>query len=278
MNYIEVYFEPVDENLTGLLVAELTLAGAESFWQDSDRLRAYFTPVSLDKNQIQNLADRYSAAGHHLHYGIQQITSKSWDVAQDDSFEPIVIGNQCRVRGSKDKVADCYPYELVVNPSLSFGSGHHPSTSLCLAMQLEMDFQGKAVLDIGCGSGILSLLAEKLGAVKIDAIDNNPWATEVAGENFHLNNSRHINLQEADISSADIASTYPIVLANLNAPVLLCELPRIAASVEKGGELVISGYMEKDEQAIHALAHASALKLKKIQYKNQWIAALFEKE
>ncbi|MCL3782068.1 50S ribosomal protein L11 methyltransferase [Prolixibacteraceae bacterium JC049] len=268
---LEILITDITEALGEVMVAELSLQGFESFWESEEGLRGYIEEDVFDEAKMLELKKQYG-----IHYQLQNVNSASWDVALNDHFQSIEISENCIVRSSQTTETN-HKYQLVVDPKLAFGSGEHPSTWLCLKMQLEMDHFNKKVVDIGTGSGILAIMAEKCGAAEIDAFDNNPWAIEIMQETLQLNASKKINVMAGEQDDINLQAPYNLALGNLNASVLLEYLPQFIELVENGGQMLLSGYMEKDKDAIHELAANSGLSLLKESEKDNWIAALFEK-
>ncbi len=270
---LEVLFQPSTN--FDILIAELSLLGYESFWESDEGLRAYIEDSLFEKKELIQLLAKYN---HQWEFHLQSTEPDEWDVSKKDKFEPIIIANQCLIKGSNSSFKANVPHTLIVDAHLAFGSGHHPSTHLCLEAQLTIDFKGKNVIDIGCGTATLALLAEKLGAKFIDAIDNNPWAIEVAERNLILNQSTNIRLQALDTHTAKLNTPYDIILGNLNEAVLKTELQHFPALLKSNGYLLLSGFMQKDATWIHEIALANQLiEIKKFE-KEDWIAKIYQKK
>lgn len=269
---LEVLIKGLSEELNEVIIAELSVLGFNSFWESADGLRGYIDKDVFSEQKLIDLQNKYS-----MNYFVQQVNSATWDVALDDRFENIEISEDCIVRSSASE-STLHHYQLIIDPKLAFGSGNHPSTKLCLQMQLEIDHTDKSIVDIGTGSGILSVMAEKRGAKHIDAFDNNPWAIEVMNETLQLNNSQCINAMVGEQDELELSNSYDLALGNLNASVLKEYLHDFISLIKQNGQILLSGYMVKDKETIHNIALNSGLYLIDEKEKDEWIAALFEKK
>lgn len=268
---LEILIQQLDAEQIEMLVAELAQLGFDSFWESNEGLRGYIDDAALNRSEVDVLTKRYNVS-----YSLQTVQSASWDVALSDRFEAIEISEDCIVRSSQT-AASGHLHQIIVDPKLAFGSGEHPSTWLCLKMQLEMDHAHKKVIDIGTGSGILAVMAEKLGAAHIDAFDNNPWAIEVMQETLQLNHSEKIKAMAGEQDELELHPPYDLALGNLNASVLKEYLPQFVELVKPQGEMLLSGYMKKDRDAIHQLALQCGLLLQKEMAKDEWVAVLYSR-
>ncbi len=273
MKYLEIRFASISSEQIDLLVAELSVQGYESFWEMPEELRAYIPEEIFSEKVLNTIVAKYALPS----YSIQSVDPQQWDLAQKDHQEFLVIEEQCLIRPPDFQAKRSYPYEILMEARLAFGSGQHDSTALCLAQQLAIEHQDKYVLDIGCGSAILSILAEQRGAKHVDAIDNNPWAIAVSQENLALNQCQKIHLQIADMSEAKLQSHYDLILANLNADVFRQEFSHYPAYLSGNGLILLSGFMEKDEAVIHTLAETSGLILQQRSQQNGWLALLYQR-
>ncbi|MBC8109616.1 MAG: 50S ribosomal protein L11 methyltransferase [Verrucomicrobia bacterium] len=170
------------------------------------------------------------------------------------------------------------PYEIIINPKMSFGTGHHHTTALMIANQLIVNHVAKKVLDIGCGTGILAIMAAKLGASSIDAIDTEVWAVENALENAQLNGCENIDIQQGTVKSTNLLREYQLILANINRNVLLEEIPYYTKLLADKGFLIVSGFYEQDIAEITNVANTVLLENKVQRIENQWVSIIFEKK
>ncbi|MEQ8928195.1 MAG: 50S ribosomal protein L11 methyltransferase, partial [Fulvivirga sp.] len=170
-----------------------------------------------------------------------------------------------------------FKYDLVINPRMSFGTGHHATTYLMLKHQLETDHKGKRVLDAGCGTAILAVMAEKLGATEVLAYDNNSWSTENAPENIELNNCKNVEIQEGTIDTIKIEGEYDLILANINKNVLLDEMDKYYDRLSSGGKIIFSGFYTPDNEDITKRATDLGLKFVKGSDRKDWSSLIFQK-
>lgn len=274
MHLIEIHFQNLPSELNDLFIAELSGLAYSSFWERDDGLCVYIELAAFEEQDLLQIIQKYQLE-KQVTYQIQATHHQNWDKAQED-FAPILIKNQCLIYPPHSPVQEFYPYKIIIQPRLSFGTGQHPSTFLSIEMQLELDFHNKKVLDLGCGSGILAILAQKMGASQVDALDNNPWAIEICKENIQLNQCPQIQVWLGDIYSAPLEKSYDIILANINAEVLLQEIPNYVSWLKPNAYILLSGFLKKDEPAIQQLTHTFSLEKCLRKEKANWIAALYQ--
>lgn len=269
---LEVFFPNVSEELAEILIAELTEMGAESFWESEEGLRSYLPAQAYVANKVEELAAKYGRT-----YQVHPATVASWGPAQDDEYPPHWLADgKVYIRSSHHPAQPDAPHELIIEAKLSFGSGHHPTTELCLEWMLAQDWQNQAVLDLGTGSGVLAILAAKV-AGSVVAIDNNPWAIEVAKANAELNKSVGIQWMVADSQNFNTGQKFPWVLANLNAQVLKLQVPTLAKYLTSQGTILLSGYMNADAEDIHSLASKNGLLHKETLNQGEWMATAWHR-
>ena len=259
------------EPLSEILIAELADMGYDSFWEQEDGFEAYIEASDFKEDDLQEVISRYAALGE-INYHTAQVEEKNWNVEWESNFEPITVEDQCLVRADFHQIAKDYPYEIVINPKMSFGTGHHATTYLMLSWQLELDQQDIKVMDAGCGTGILAIMARLRGAKEIVAFDNNEWAVDNSRENFELNHCPDIRMYQGTVEKIPKEDQYDIILANINRNVLLEELPLYADRLRKDGVLLLSGFYNYDAPLIETKAADSGLIVKGQKEKNDWVA------
>ncbi|MEO1653406.1 MAG: 50S ribosomal protein L11 methyltransferase [Bacteroidota bacterium] len=272
---IELSLELGNAELMEILIAELEQLGFESFWEEDKILRAYISSDQFSEEKLRKLMGRYQEQGI-THFSWTTLQAKTWLKAREDRYPPLYIKNQLLVIDPSDTFQARPPYQIQILTALSFGSGAHPSTELCLRMMLEISFERSSILDLGCGTGVLALLAELMGGAYILAMDNNPWAIEVCRENLKINQSTKIDLRLGSIASLSKGEKFDFILANLNASVLEKELHLYPDFLAPNAQIILGGYMEKDKGAIDGIAtRASLLKIQE-RTKEGWIVGLFQ--
>lgn len=276
MNYIVLNFE-CDLAYSDMLIAELSQVDFDTFLETDAGFQASIVAEAYDEGAVNEIVERYREIVSPLSYGVEEVEKKNWNEEWEKHYDPIVVDDKCIVRASFHEPVHHYPYEIVINPKMSFGTGHHETTHLMLKVQLGIDFKGKSVLDLGCGTGILAIMAHKLGAASIDACDIEEWAVTNSKENFMLNGCPEIRCYEGTVEAIPDRQPRDIILANINRNVLLEEIPTYSTLLKAGGKLLLSGFYEKDIPDIENVAHDHGLKKLRYETKKDWVAVVFEK-
>ncbi len=255
-------------------LAVLSELGFESFVETDLGLEAYIQEQDWQADLLDHL---YPLAenGFDIVWSLTAIPPENWNAVWESDFQPIVIENQCAVRADFHAPIDV-PYELVITPKMSFGTGHHQTTYMMLNNLLQHPPKGHTLLDMGCGTGVLAILAEKLGAVDVDAIDVEPWCFENTAENIKTNGCKNIVATEGD-SKCIPTKIYDTILANINMNVLLLDIPLFSKQLKDNGALFLSGFYTQDIPAIEAKANQNGLQLVAFQEKDNWVSAHFSK-
>ena len=272
MDYFQISFPLADDQLKEILIAYLAETGFESF-QDADGFLLAFVPKdSYDQQQVKNILQNHGIADFQQNL----IAEKNWNKLWEQNFQPVVIANQCLVRAPFHKSGKKFPFELIIEPQMSFGTAHHDTTALMLELMLDIDFKGSKVLDMGSGTGILAIMARKKSAAEVWAIDNNVWAYTNSMHNIRLNKAEGIRVVEGDRQAIpDVAFDY--ILANINRNVLLEDIPGYSEHLKPGGKMLLSGFLEADLPEIKRKCAEKGIQLKKTILANDWVAAVFEK-
>jgi ribosomal protein L11 methyltransferase len=276
MQFIEVKITANPE-LSELLIAELVEAGFDSFQETETGLDAYVEDSVFSETVLKEILQRYSQ-GEEIPYTVGLLENKNWNEEWEKNFPPVIIGEDCIVRASFHEPDKKYRYDIVINPKMSFGTGHHETTTMMIMNQLEIDHEGKTLMDAGSGTGILAILASKRGAQLVDAFDIEDWAFENLKENAILNGCSNILISQADIKKAELRVTqYDIILANINRNVLLEEMPEYAKRLKTSGKLVLSGFYKEDVPLLESRAAEFGLKKTSQKEKNNWASLVFIK-
>jgi ribosomal protein L11 methyltransferase len=259
MHFIEVKIIASSE-LSELLIAELVDVGYDSFQETDEGLDAYIEQGLFEEPKLKELLERYSP-DEVIPYSFSLLEDKNWNEEWEKNFQPVIIGEDCIVRASFHIPETPYKYDIVINPKMSFGTGHHETTSMMIANQLEIDHKGKTVMDAGSGTGILAILATKLEASLVDAFDVEDWAFENLKENAILNGCSTILIGKGDVTKVELREKeYDIILANINRNVLLDEMPEYCRRLKSGGTLVLSGFYLHDVPMLEERAGEFGLK------------------
>ena len=279
MNYFEIRFfiEPFEEYISDVLAQELGELGFDSFATTEQTLDAYIPENSFDEVKLKALLDEFPFEAS-IEYQFSKIESKNWNEEWEKHyFEPIVIGNECVIHSSFHQNVPKAKYDIVIDPKMAFGTGHHETTSLVIGEILKMDLVGKTILDMGCGTALLAILASMRGAEKILAIDIDIWCTENSLENININKIDNI---EVKLGGADLLSglKFDIILANINRNILLADMESYALCLDTGGELYMSGFYREDIPIIEAEATKNGLRLMEYHEKNNWVVVRTVKE
>lgn len=276
MNYYELLFTTIttEDYQQDLLIAALGEIGFDTFEELDLGFKAYIPVDDFDQHVLDEVLGPYRDM-FTFSYEITLIPQKNWNEVWESNFEPIQIGDQVFVRATFHEAKPEFPYEIVIDPKMAFGTGHHQTTAMMMQMMLENDFDGKKVLDMGCGTGILAILAAKLGATDLTAIDYDPVCYESTIENATLNQVGNI---KSLCGSKEVipAEQYDIILANINRNILLDQMACYAKVLKKGGEIYFSGFYESPDLDI-ITEEARKYNLKYITHKKdkEWVAAKF---
>jgi len=279
MEYTEVSFsiEPFEEYIADVLASELGEIGFDSFVPTVEGLDAYILSKDFSELNLKNLLDEFPIEAS-IDYKVTQIESKNWNEEWEKHyFEPIIIGNECVIHSSFHKNIPKLKYDIVIDPKMAFGTGHHETTSLVIGQLLKMDLAGKKVLDMGCGTAVLAILAAMRGAKDLVAIDIDTWCTENSVENIAVNKIEGIEVLLGGAELLD-GMHFDIILANINRNILLADIDKYSACLSGGGELYMSGFYVEDIPLIEAEANLNGLKLIEYSEKNNWAVVKTVKE
>ena len=255
-----------------ILIAELAELGFDSFVETESGLQAY-----IPKKEHAPILDGIGILSNpdfQISYSCTEVAPVNWNEAWEKNFDPILIEDQCAIRASFHSPYDV-PYEIVIEPKMSFGTGHHETTYMMLQFLLKAELQGKTVLDMGCGTGVLAILAAMRGAESVTAIDIDNWSYENSLENVKRNGQEEIEVVQGDARLLE-GRKFDIILANINRNVLLKDLPAYREALNTpGGELYLSGFYEEDLPLLTEKCRALGLHFSEKLKKRNWVSAKY---
>ncbi|WP_299291913.1 50S ribosomal protein L11 methyltransferase [uncultured Mucilaginibacter sp.] len=276
MNYIELLFTTLyqEDFQQDLLMNALAEAGFDTFEEVDFGFKAYIPAVDFDK---EDLDDQLEPLHQVLtfSYEVNLIPHKNWNAVWESNFQPIQIKDQIWVRATFHEPRPDFPFEIVIDPKMAFGTGHHQTTSMMMDFMLDTVFTGKKVLDMGCGTGILAILASKKGATAITAIDNDPICCESTKENAVLNGIENITVF---CGSKEVIpnETFDVILANINRNILLDQMDTYAQRLSANGQLFLSGFYENpDLEILKTGAKKCGLQFLERKKMQDWVSAKF---
>ena len=275
MDYFELTFKVhPKEPFSDILISELADRGFESFVEEDDGFKAYITTDGFAEEQLLLLPDFKEEA--HYTYSKNLIVTKNWNEEWEKNFKPIDVGGKCWVRALFHPPQENTLFDIIIQPKMAFGTGHHATTYMMIEKMLDLDFQNKRIVDMGCGTGVLAILAAMKGAKEVMAIDIDAWACENTIENLQLNNIDHVSVHKGDVQIF-AGKLFNTILANINRNVLLKDLEIYDQSLENQGDLLLSGFLKEDVPLIKAAAEKLNLKLKGELQKDNWQLLHFQK-
>lgn len=262
-------FSDPDDFISDILAAQLGEIGFESFVVTEIGLDAFVQDSKLDENALNQVVADFSF-DTTITFSLESVENKNWNEEWEKYFfEPIVIDDKCLIHSSFHKDFPKLEYDITIDPKMAFGTGHHETTSLMVSEILKMDFTGKTVLDMGCGTSVLAILASMRGAEKLTAIDIDDWCVDNSLENLELNNITNIEVFLGDASLLP-GKTFDVILANINRNILVNDMQTYAGCLQKNGLLFMSGFYTEDIPIIEKEANKYGLTLLGSREKNNW--------
>lgn len=264
-NSIEISITVADPSVQEALIAALAAVGFEGFEELEHTLKAYIPEENFIQNDIDLVLEPFS-----LGYSKSIIQKQNWNALWESNFEPVQVGDFVAVRAGFHPEITGVKHEIIITPKMSFGTGHHGTTYSVMQLMESIDFQGKSVFDFGTGTGILAILAEKLGATEILAVDNDPWCIENASENSSINHCNNIDIQLFNTAATN--QEYDIVIANINKNIILDNLALLGKAVKSRGDILLSGLLVMDESDILTACKTLGWVHQRTLTKEGWIA------
>ncbi len=270
MNYIEISLKSELEN--EILIALLSAMPFESF-VDEEVLKAYISVEDFEENQFDEILQQVKALSE-VEVKQKVIEDENWNSKWESNFNPVIIADRIWVGAPFHTPPDDVDYKLIIEPKMSFGTAHHQTTSLMMEWLLKIDLENKNVLDMGTGTGILAIMAEKLGANNTFAIDNDPWSYENSLENIERNDCHKIKIALGDITEVP-DEKYGLIIANINRNILLKHIEGYANRMSDNADLLLSGFYKEDIPVIEAEAKKYGLVKDSFLEKDNWVAVRF---
>lgn len=278
MKYLEFNFRtsPCTETVNDVLSAVLADAGFDSFVENNTGITAYIPKELFDEAILKDTIACFPIEGTTIAYSWEEAEDKNWNEEWEKNFfQPIVIDDRCVVHSTFHHNVPQVEYDILINPQMAFGTGHHETTSLIIGELLNSDLKDKSVLDMGCGTSILAILARMRGAKPITAIDIDTWCVENSKENIILNNMSDIDVELGDAAIINDRGPFDVVIANINRNILLNDMKYYVARMNPGGILYMSGFYVEDIPMIREEAERLGLRFVHHKEKNNWAAVKF---
>lgn len=274
MKYIEFIFSTVPDDTSEILIALLSELGFDTFDQSGENLVAYIQESDFTDSvaaELQAMEKQFNFT-----HTRKDIAQKNWNEEWEKSFQPVVIDDLCIIRAPFHENTGEYPYDIIIEPRMSFGTGHHPTTLLMLRALMELDLKDKQICDAGSGTGVLAIMSVLLGANYVYAIDNNEWAFNNALDNMALNNM--VDQIEVEMGELEMLTNkhFDVLLANINRSVLINYMTVFRKCLENNGQLLLSGILTADLPMLMDAANKHGFRLIRDWQLEDWSCALFE--
>jgi len=266
-----------DPEFSEILMAEIAEAGFDTFMETDKGFEAFAEGEKFNAELVDSIKEKYNHVSPLLFFR-DKVQKQNWNEEWEKNVEPIFVEDQCLVRAEFHKIEKKYLYEIIITPKMSFGTGHHQTTYLMLKNQMRINHQNKIVMDAGCGTAILSIMASKLGAQKIEAFDIDEWSVINGEENAEINHCKNINIRQGKITDLKFESNFELILANINRNILLDEMKYYSTALTSNGHLLLSGFYEKDIPDLTQEAEKFGLTELNRDNRESWACLLLQKE
>lgn len=270
-NYIKISIDTNTEEEQELLLALLSGEGYEGFEEIDTTLHAFIDEEQFSEEALSTLLQPFQKT-----FQSELIAPRNWNEEWEQNYEPVIVNDFVAVRAHFHQPITTVQHEIVITPKMSFGTGHHATTWQMIKQMQQIDFNNKTVFDFGCGTGVLAILAEKLGATDVSAIDNDEICVENSLENVLNNHCKNIRVEKSTAPPEE--KKFDIILANINRHILLATMGTIAAALNGDGYLLISGFYAAEDQLLIDAANSQKLQLQQSSERNQWSCLLFSKQ
>lgn len=269
MDYVQLSF-PVTGPERDILIAELSQAGFEGFEETDEMLIASIPFEAYDKQHVSEIA-----VANGTSFTTVIVPQQNWNAVWESSFEPVIVPGFCTVRAAFHAPARDTPYDIIITPKMSFGTGHHATTKLMMTAMRDISLASGKVLDFGTGTGILAILASKLGAATVTAIDNDEWSVENALENTEANGVANVGVPQGSLEIIPGDERFDVILANINRHILLQYMVPMRTLLADNGVLLLSGILTADEPIITTAAESAGFKKVAALTEGDWMALKF---
>ena len=258
-----------------LLIAELSILECDAIEESETGIFASFEMEKWPESEIESLLVKY---GQHISdYSIEEVERVNWNQAWEKNFDPVEVESRCIIKAPFHTIHKEYDYEIIIMPQMSFGTGHHATTYQMVDLLLDLDLNGKSVIDLGAGTGVLAILSKKLGAAYTEATDIDDWCVENTTENASLNDIQIDKVSKGVVGNLAIDRQFDVVIANINKNVLLDEMPDYVELLADNAKLLLSGFYESDIEDLKNLARQYSLVLERQSIRDQWAALQFNR-
>lgn len=276
MNYIEIKItvHPFVSENGDLFSALLANMAYESFVENEDGISAFIPEKSYNETKLTEMLSNFKDVFSDLNFTSKVIKGENWNQKWEENFEPLVIDDFCSIKAPFHQVKTSYPHEIIITPKMSFGTGHHSTTASMIRLMNMLNFNNLEVLDMGCGTAILSVFAAQKNAKKILAVDIDEWAYNNSFENIALNRINNIEIEQGG-EEVLRNKKFDIILANINRNVLIEQMKTYSDCLNNKGQLLLSGFYTEDLPMIKVAAEKENLIYQKHLVENNWVAALF---
>jgi ribosomal protein L11 methyltransferase len=269
--YVQITIDTINDEESDIFVARLSQAGFEGFEEEQGKLHAFIPESFYDPSAVEKIIDSVKGVADPFHtfFKIQWIEPSNWNTIWEKDFEPIMLEDFCAVRAGFHDPIPGVQYDLIITPKMSFGTGHHATTHMMIATMRKYDFRNSAVLDFGTGTGILAILACKMGADSILAIDLDDWSIENAIENAGLNGCAAIRIEKKD--SLEGTGEFDFILANISLRVILDNMENIRQHLTGSGVFIGSGVLDSDEEKLRISAARAGFTMEREMSRDNWM-------
>ena len=277
MIYIELTLEiePISP-FSDIIMSDLGDVGFESFVDTDTGLKAYIPKPDFDENAVKRVIDNVENCS--VTYAVEEMPDENWNAVWESTHEPVLVEDFCWVYAPFHSINTEVKYNILIEPKMGFGTAHHSTTYMMLSFLRDEELEGRKVLDMGSGTGVLAILAKMKGAAETDAIDNDEWAYRNALENVEANGCTGINVLLGDAQLLNEKGLYDVVIANINRNILLRDMHAYIEHLNTSGTLLLSGFYEHDIPSIRQEAEKNGMAFESFRERNEWVACKFVKK